>query len=579
MTGRITRPQPQNIVSATIVHAWDRLCQAGYNTTLYNYRLSGKHPQRLLATPHPTQDGDAARGATMLGGRMSYGDVTMILADHPKPWNDSTDPGFLYWLHSFDWLEDLHAVADDTASRAEQKSELSKAIMRRWLDDHKRWSDIAWAPEVIAARIINWMRHAPLVLMSKDLVYRSSVLNHIARSSRHLMRSVMKTPEGLPRLMAISGLVHAGLYLPYGKPRLNKGMSLLNKELSNIILPDGGLVTRSPADTVMALKEMITLKQALEDQKIDVPKPLQHAIDRAGPMVMALRSGDGTLVHFYNSLPKSKHFIDSALASIDDTVQPIENAGHVGFQRISANDTLLVMDSGPPPIKNNSYAAHASTLSIEVCDGADPIIVNCGQVPDSGANTQDIHEMMRTTGAHSTLSVGDRNSSVIKPAGFIGAGVHQVRIDRDENDDGIWINADHDGYIRLFGLVTARRLYVSMDGRDIRGEDKLTGPLRISRHSKNLEYQLRFHLHPSVQATYEDANKVVLKTASTQLWNFQMRGGKLSLDESLFIDDNGDIHPTHMIQISGPVDPQETAVQWSLRKQVSQTSATDSEDS
>ena len=46
-------------------------------------------------------------------------------------------------------------------------------------------------------------------------------------------------------------------------------------------------------------------------------------------------------------------------------VAPVENAAHSGYQRIEANGTVVLMDSGRPPPLPFSHEAHAGFGAIE----------------------------------------------------------------------------------------------------------------------------------------------------------------------------------------------------------------------
>ena len=61
-----------------------------------------------------------------------------------------------------------------------------------------------------------WTAHAPLILSSTDLVYRSLVLNTLARGARHIDRGADKLPPGAPRVAALCGVVAAGVLIPGG---------------------------------------------------------------------------------------------------------------------------------------------------------------------------------------------------------------------------------------------------------------------------------------------------------------------------------------------------------------------------
>src|SRR3546814_3981710 len=91
-----------------------------------------------------------------------------------------------------------------------------------------------------------WTAHAPLILSSTDLVYRSLVLNCIARTARHLDRGAEKAQAGLPRLVAWGGVVAASLLIPGGGPRRIFGEAGLERAIGVAFHADGGAVSRSP---------------------------------------------------------------------------------------------------------------------------------------------------------------------------------------------------------------------------------------------------------------------------------------------------------------------------------------------
>lgn len=85
----------------------------------------------------------------------------------------------------------------------------------------------------------------------------------------------------------------------------------------------------------------------------------------------------------------------------------------------------------PPPIARAIEGGCASTTAFEFSDGAQRIVVNCGgaratvaQVPASLAHG------LRTTAAHSTLTLGDSNSTAIHADGTLGRGVAEVELSR-----------------------------------------------------------------------------------------------------------------------------------------------------
>src|SRR5207248_1632665 len=78
--------------------------------------------------------------------------------------------------------------------------------------------------------------------------------------------------------------------------------------------------------------------------------------------------------------------------------------------------------------------------------------------------------------------------------------------------------ARHDLYEPRFGLTYARELYLTPDGDDLRGEDKLTGRAGV-------EFAVRFHLHPAVEASLAaDNGAAVLRLPSGAVWRVRATG-------------------------------------------------------
>src|SRR2546423_12082810 len=82
--------------------------------------------------------------------------------------------------------------------------------------------------------------------------------------------------------------------------------------------------------------------------------------------------------------------------------------------------------------------------------------------------------------------------------------------------------ARHDLYEPRFGLTYARELYLTPDGDDLRGEDKLTGRAGV-------EFAVRFHLHPAVEASLAaDNGAAALRPPRGAGWRVRATGAPLS---------------------------------------------------
>lgn len=540
----------------------ERFQRLTWRTPLHAMRLRGRHPLKLIAVADDPFFGDVARGNALLEGNLLFrGERRAIeTLDFAKPdWSGA----FGEYLHSFAWLRDLSSVT--TRVRA---APIAEEIMRRWIAVHaEKVSDPAWRADLGGRRILFWIAHAPLILSSTDLVYRSSVLHALARGARHLDRAADKVQPGVSRLAAWSGVLAAGLILPGGDPRRAFGEAGLARAITHSVFEDGGTVGRSPAGQLEAVQLLAMLVEAYHARRADPPEFLQGALSRMVTALLGVCHGDKGLSSWQGSGPVPGEIIAQTIEATGIRTRPLKQARDWGYQRLSAGSTVLIMDAAPPPVARLVEGGCASTLAFELSDGAHRLIVNCGGARMADAQLPPaLIEGLRTTAAHSTLVIGDSNSTAIHADGTLGRGVSEVELARHETDNASRIEASHDGYVRRFGFLHRRVLALSHDGRDLRGEDMLL-PSGRRRSRGDTAFAVRFHLAPHVEvAPTADGQAAILRTPSGALWQFRCKGGTLATEASVWIDARGRPQSTEQLVITGETPPGGTNVSWAFHR-------------
>ena len=532
-----------------------------WRTPLHGLRLNGRYPLKLLAVPEDPVAGNAQVGRLLAEGTLVKGRERIAVADVDFT-GTGTSPALTSHIERFAWLRDLAAGVSRTEGAA-----VAEGLMRVWLERHgNQVSDPAWSPDRVGWRMLFWASHAPLILSSADLVYRSAVLNTLARGARHLDRGADRAPAGLARIAAWSGVVAAGLLIPGGDPRRSFGEAGLAKALTTGMSTDGGIVTRAPADQV-DLVELLSMLAAVYDvRRIEMPAGVQSAPNRAVAALIGVQMGDGALSSWQGAGPISAGRVEAVVTASRVRTRPLRQARDWGYQRMAGGSTVVVADMAPPPPSRIAKGGCASTLAFELSDGAQRLIVNCGNTGGTSAIPADLAKALRTTAAHSTLTLGDSNSTAIHADGTLGAGVGSVEVDREELEGGSKIDASHDGYARRFGLIHQRTLALSASGRELRGEDALL-PAPKRRKAATSPFAIRFHLAPHVEVTpTADGQAALLRIDHGPLWQFRCRGGKLSVEDSLWIDADGRPHATQQFVIEGEAPPGGTSVAWLLKR-------------
>jgi uncharacterized heparinase superfamily protein len=275
------------------------------------------------------------------------------------------------------------------------------------------------------------------------------------------------------------------------------------------------------------------------------------------PMLRFFRHGDRRLALFNDSLEEDGVLIDLVLTRSETKGRPPSQAADIGFDRLQAARSLVIVDTGRPAPRGFDETAHAGTLSFEMSHERERIIVNCGAYRGPKSTWS---RVARASAAHSVLVVADTNSVEIRADGALGRAPASITRERAEHEGQQWISATHDGYRQRFGLTYTRQLFLAADGEDLRGEERLTG-------RPGANFAVRFHLHPSVQASLaEDGGAALLRLPSGMFWRLRAAGAEMSLGESVYLG-SGEARKTQQVVLSGTVGAEGAAVRWALRRE------------
>jgi uncharacterized heparinase superfamily protein len=526
-------------------------------------RLFGRTatPLRIAAVPRDHVAGDKARGEALLGGKYLLGTDMVSLPEVDFGALGTSDP-LACEFHGFSWLRDLSAAA-----ARDRGSRLAEAVVGRWLLAHGERIDAAWAPALWGERLLFWTAYAPYILSSRDADYRSAVLNTMARGARHLAAHADEAPPGLPRITAWAGLTAAGLLLQGGLGRVARAEAGLTRALATAQSEDGGLLSRSPQEQALLVDRLALTRAAYHAAKQTLPDALESAAAAALSALHGVTLGDGALSSWQSGNPGDPHRLAALIEGCGLRARPLRAARGWGYHRLSALGTVLVVDAGAPPPARMNACASASTLAFEMSDGAQRLVINCGG-PGSLPSTipEELARALRTTAAHSTLTLGDTNSSAILPDGSLGKGVDDVTVTRDEDDHASRIEAAHEGYVRGFGLVHSRSITLGNDGKEVRGVDRLVGRGR-KKIRESAPYAIRFHLQPGVEPVpTADGMGAILRSPGAPPWNFRCRGAQLQLEESVAVDGAARLRGTTQIVVVGEVSHLGAEIGWQLRR-------------
>jgi uncharacterized heparinase superfamily protein len=448
-------------------------------------------------------------------------------------------------LHGFGWLRHLRAA--DTAT--------ARSNARILVDDWLRVSEhppIAWEPEVVARRTMAWLAQSPMILAEADQVFYHRFLAGLTRHFRWLKIRWGEEPPGLPRLKVALAVLATAIAVDGFRRHIKTAARRLDDELKRQILPDGGHIGRNPVTILEVLIDLLPIRQALTARGHPVSPTVMNAIDRMMPMLRFFRHGDGAFALFNGATTTPTDLVATVLAYDDAQGRPHGNAPHSGYQRLEAEKTVVVIDTGAPPPPLFARTAHAGTLAFELSSANARFVVNCG-APFRPA--EDWRRVARSTAAHSTLVVDDHSSASVRDRGILADlvgpillhGPTDVPVDRVEADGAVAVTASHDGYAGDYGVVHERTLKLSADGDLLDGRDRV---VPFEGGGGDAPFVIRFHLHPSVKVGRLGDHGVVMIGNGGAGWEFHCDDIAPTIEESVHLADLHGLRRTSQIVLA-----------------------------
>lgn len=543
----------------------------------YYARLSSRQKAAtgFVSQPEPRTIGSFARGRQLIGGNLMLAG-SLVEAPGTSIWQVAApDVGFDAERHGFGWLDDLAAVGDAQARQTAQH------WLSDWITLHGRGRGPGWTPDLTGRRIVRWINHAIFLLRGMEPEHSHRFYRALARQTWFLNKRWKAASPGLARFEALAGLVFAGLSLEGMEDLTAPALSALETDCAQQIDAQGGLPTRNPEELLDAFMLLTWIVAALTEAGRDVPAQLAGAVARIAPTLRTLRHADGGLARFHGGGRGLEGRLDHALAASRVTTAQAEGLA-MGYARLSAGRSSVIIDAARPPSGNASANAHASTLAFELTSGRRPLIVNCGSGAVFGAEWR---RAGRATPSHSALCLdGLSNAKLAQPARHTGRemllnGPRNVPVELSQTTDYRRFSGGQDGYVSGYGLTVARQLDLSRDGRDLSGEDMV---LAIDDAAKKrfdsamdavklagIPFDIRFHLHPDVDATLDlGGSAVSMALKSGEVWVLRHDGqAVLDLQPSVYLE-FGRLKPreTKQIVLSGRAIEYATRIRWSLSK-------------
>jgi len=430
------------------------------------------------------------------------------------------DPSIaLLWRYNQHYFDDLQA--DGWAGR----QAWHRALIERWCDGCAPGRGTAWAPYPTSLRIVNWLKWHWAGEPLTDRWWHS-----LAMQVRWLERHLEWHLLGNHLFANAKALVFAGLAFdgPEAARWLATGVRILKRELPEQILGDGGQFERSPMYHALALVDVLDLLNAMQMADIAGTPAARLATElrqRAQAMMFWLRCmrlPDGCLARMNDTAENIAPPTDSieayaAALGLQAPAPPthgIVTLEPSGYRRVTRGRMLAILDVAPVGPDYLPGHAHADTLSFELTIDGKAVVVNRGtSVYGTGARRQ----LERGTAAHSTLQIGDHDSSEVWAGFRVGRRARVLSVTEHGAGEDWYVEAAHDGYAHLRGRPIHRRRWTF-------GADRLVVEDHVVPRTREWA-RSRFHLAPGLQLAGTGENWSVLDATGRPLARARVQAG------------------------------------------------------
>ena len=434
------------------------------------------------------------------------------------------------------WRYNQHYFDDLNAYGAPSRCAWHYALLKTWIAQNPPTKGTGWEPYPTSLRIVNWIKWS-LGGGATDAAFLDSLATQVRWLSRRLETHLL----GNHLFANAKALVFAGSYFKGQEADawLRIGSQILQREIPEQILTDGGQFERSPMYHALAFEDLLDLFN------------LSQCFNGVGAEDAALyiELGPARLQTMWRWLHTMSH-PDGDLALFNDTARDIapsveeldgyarrlglEQPSEVGmihladsgYVRLQLGNAIVLFDAAPVGPDYLPAHAHADTLSLELSLAGARVLVNSGTSLYAEGKER---SRQRGTRAHNTVVVDGQDSSEVWSSFRVArrAYPHDVRL--SQQADTQQVSASHNGYTRLRGQPVHWRSVTLRSNRCMIA-DRIEGVFQRA--------QSRFHFHPAVIVSVEpDQLQGTCRISNGEILKWHVKGGTAKVESSTW-------HPT-----------------------------------
>ena len=516
------------------------------NSSLYNKKITSTDNESINYQPSPS----------LLDCLIKYDKKKINIENYSlnEIWNnpnlkkkDQQNLNSFFWLFSLD----LRSSKKDTQN-----------VIYQWINANERYNYKNWKIDIIGKRIIAWISNSRLTYENGNIDYKDKFNRIIKKQINHLINEIESSELINDKIIGCAAIVLTGLSYPQNNNYLNTGLNLLKKLAKYSLDNDGFPRSRNIRQLSFYLKYFILIREWFKESQNEIPEFINESIYHLGQAYAFIWQNNKIDFLFNGNHQTNNHNFDLYLKRLGYSFKN-QNNELGGYAVLNNKKNSLIMDIGSSPNTKLSSEYQAGALSFEIISNGKKLISNCGYFQK--VNHQ-LNEVSKSSASHSTLIIDDRSSCSFnkltdkKSKICKGLRILEKKIVFEKN---YWkINASHDGYLKLHGIIHEREIEFYPEQLKYIGQDKIVSNKGI----KNLKFEIRFHLEPNIRIMKTQDGKSILIDLDGEGWKFSSENSIINIDKGLYFGEKNSFTDNQNIFISGMTNEENQTIRWEITK-------------
>jgi len=438
----------------------------------------------------------------------------------------------------------------------------TQTVINNWINENHRYNKKSWDFDITSKRIISWLSNHQLTYENCEEEFKKKFNQSIQKQINHLLNEIKNLSEVENKIVGCAAIILTGLSYKTENKYLNNGLALLKKIIKSSIDNQGFPKSRNIKQLIFYLKYFILIREWFKESQNIIPEYIDETIYYLGQ----------SYTFIWQNINQDLLFNGNYISNNSEFDQYLKRHGYIfkderkevaGYAILKNKKIILTMDIGESPSNNFSKFYQSGALSFEIFSNGKKLITNSGYFSN---NKNKLNKLSKSTALQSTLSIEDHSSCNFRKLDNLNLIVDKgIRIVKKNLvfEDNYWkISGSHDGYLKKFQTIHEREIEFYPEQTKFIGLDKL---LRKDK-SRDIKFDIRFHLEPSSKVMKTQDNKSILIELEDEGWKFSCDNFDINIDNGLYLGNKNSYKDNQNICISGISKDESQIIKWEITK-------------